>query len=192
MTGYVYAIESGDAVKIGWAQNPVRRLSELNVGSPGQHRLLGFVGATKDQERQLHRLFAPYRIRGEWFRHEGIVAIAVAEFTPYRPAPCIVRTPICDREPLSIGMMQALLNERLAALATAFIAATGWSNSAVWNKSIKDSRFFDRVQAGHSFGVRTYDRIVRWFADNWPPDVSWPEPPDGVIDIARPQNAVRS
>ena len=51
--GFVYAIESGDAVKIGYARDPVRRLSELNVGSPGSHRLLGFIEGTKDQEREL-------------------------------------------------------------------------------------------------------------------------------------------
>lgn len=34
MTGFIYAIASGDAVKIGYAKDPHRRLSELNVGAP--------------------------------------------------------------------------------------------------------------------------------------------------------------
>lgn len=34
MTGFVYAIASGEAVKIGYAKDPLLRLSELNVGSP--------------------------------------------------------------------------------------------------------------------------------------------------------------
>lgn len=73
MTGYVYAVQAGDAVKIGWAADPVRRLSELNVGSPATHKLLGFVVATKDQECELHGLLSRWRLRGEWFSIAGAV-----------------------------------------------------------------------------------------------------------------------
>jgi hypothetical protein len=57
MSGFCYAIESGDAVKIGWARNPVRRLSELNVGSPGTHRLLGFIESTKAKHWRRHSFY---------------------------------------------------------------------------------------------------------------------------------------
>lgn len=82
MTGFVYAIQSGEAIKIGWAADPVRRLSELNVGSPGTHRLLGFVEATKSQERELHRLLSPWRIRGEWFSISKVVAHFIGILPP--------------------------------------------------------------------------------------------------------------
>lgn len=89
--GYVYAIESGDAVKIGFAHDPVRRLAELNVGSPGTHRLLGYARGTKEHERELHRMACGERIRGEWFRKGRVISLFLAHLPPYVPkAPCEV------------------------------------------------------------------------------------------------------
>jgi hypothetical protein len=82
MTGFVYAIESGDAVKIGWARDPRKRLSELNVGSPTEHKLLGFIEGTQARERELHSEFRHHRIRGEWFRKAGPVLEFVANLPP--------------------------------------------------------------------------------------------------------------
>lgn len=81
--GYVYAVECGDAVKIGWAADPVRRKSELNVGAPTEHKLLGYVVATPWQERELHQLLISQRIRGEWFRKAGMVV----KFLELLPSP---------------------------------------------------------------------------------------------------------
>lgn len=85
MTGFVYAIECGDAVKIGYARDPVRRLSELNVGSANTHRLLGYAVGTKQHERELHQLCFPHRIRGEWFRKEGVVNLFLDRIPLPRP-----------------------------------------------------------------------------------------------------------
>jgi DNA-binding transcriptional regulator YdaS (Cro superfamily) len=71
--GYVYAIESGDAVKIGFAKDPVRRSHNIGVGSHVPYRLVGFVAATPEQEKEIHGLLSRWRIRGEWFRREGPV-----------------------------------------------------------------------------------------------------------------------
>src|ERR1700721_2897801 len=73
MSGFVYAIECGDAVKIGYAKDPVRRLSELNVGSANTHRLVGFAAGTKQHEFEIRGLCRASRIRGEWFAKTGIV-----------------------------------------------------------------------------------------------------------------------
>jgi hypothetical protein len=83
MTGFVYAIESGGAVKIGFAQDPLRRLAELNVGSPGRHRLLGFIEGTKSHERELHTLFRPAHVRGEWFRKNKAVRAFLSMLPPF-------------------------------------------------------------------------------------------------------------
>jgi hypothetical protein len=91
MTGFVYAIQAGDAVKIGWAADPVRRLSELNVGSPGTHKLLGFIAATKDQERELHSLLSVWRIRGEWFSISKVIAHFIELLPRFKIAPHAVR-----------------------------------------------------------------------------------------------------
>jgi hypothetical protein len=71
--GFIYAVENGDAVKIGYAVDPVRRLSELNVGSPGRHRLVGFAPGAREHESELHSLLDRWRVRGEWFEKAGAV-----------------------------------------------------------------------------------------------------------------------
>lgn len=89
--GYIYAIESGDAVKIGWAGAPLRRLSELNVGSPGTHRLIGFINATRSQEAELHQLLAPARVRGEWFSKSRVVRHFLDMLPKFSPVPVLAR-----------------------------------------------------------------------------------------------------
>jgi DNA-binding transcriptional regulator YdaS (Cro superfamily) len=71
--GFVYAIESGDAVEIGFAKDPVRRSHNIGIGSSAPYCLVGFVAAAPEQEKELHGLLARWRIRGEWFRKEGAV-----------------------------------------------------------------------------------------------------------------------
>lgn len=70
-TEYVYFIHApaADAVKIGRAADPHRRLQILQVGSPHELRLIGWMATTPDErlERDLHGLFKADRIRGEWF-----------------------------------------------------------------------------------------------------------------------------
>lgn len=89
--GYIYAVESGDSVKIGWAGAPLRRLSELNVGSPGTHRLIGFVSATRSQEAELHQLLAPARVRGEWFSRSIVVNHFLDLLPKFSPDPVLAR-----------------------------------------------------------------------------------------------------
>ena len=42
-------------------------------------------------------------------------------------------------------------------------------------------KFFDRLNAGGSCTIATYNRILHWFTDNWPADLAWPS------DIPRPE-----
>jgi DNA-binding transcriptional regulator YiaG len=71
--GFVYAIQSGALVKIGFSAKPRLRLTKINSDASGPCRLLGYVAATKAQEAQLHGLLAPHRAYGEWFSREGLV-----------------------------------------------------------------------------------------------------------------------
>jgi hypothetical protein len=73
MSGYIYAIECGDAVKIGFARDPINRSYDLAIGSPHAQKLLGFIEGMSGQERELHQCFSAQRIRGEWFRRDGPV-----------------------------------------------------------------------------------------------------------------------
>lgn len=68
-TMWVYFIQAGDSgpIKIGSSNSPTTRLSELQIGSALDLRLLRQLPGTADDERALHARFAAHRIRGEWF-----------------------------------------------------------------------------------------------------------------------------
>jgi len=74
MTGFIYAIASDDLVKIGWSKDPWRRLVKLRSDNAGECAMLGIVPGTQADECALHRRFAGYRVRGEWFEYWGPVS----------------------------------------------------------------------------------------------------------------------
>ncbi len=56
-------------IKIGYTAKGVQeRLSELQIGSPVEIRILGIMEGGCSEEQELHQRFAAYRVRGEWFR----------------------------------------------------------------------------------------------------------------------------
>lgn len=67
MTGFVYFIRCEDRVKIGYSENPVRRLTKINADAPFPCELLGWVAADDYPERELHERFATDRLHSEWF-----------------------------------------------------------------------------------------------------------------------------
>ncbi|MFC8765121.1 GIY-YIG nuclease family protein [Streptomyces sp. NPDC057193] len=71
MTGAerVYLIGSAESplVKIGWTDNPERRLRTLQTGSAVPLAVLALFEGGAIVERALHRRFADKRQHGEWF-----------------------------------------------------------------------------------------------------------------------------
>jgi hypothetical protein len=69
---YVYFVHApdNDAVKIGRAADPNRRVQILQVGSPGTVTLLGWIRTTPEDrlESVIQGRFKKDRLRGEWFR----------------------------------------------------------------------------------------------------------------------------
>lgn len=75
MTGFVYAMSAANGlVKIGYSEKPRLRLSKINSDAGSPCELVGFVAATRAQEKDLHTLLAPERSYGEWYRRERLVA----------------------------------------------------------------------------------------------------------------------
>lgn len=68
--GYVYFMRSGDAIKIGFSIQPLKRTDELQIGNPEELELLGTFKGTIRDERSLHDDFSHLEIRREWFRAE--------------------------------------------------------------------------------------------------------------------------
>jgi len=72
MDRYVYFIQAEitKRIKIGIAWNPIRRIKELQVGSPDNLSLLialRTVNSAVTTERHLHHQFQDCRLHGEWF-----------------------------------------------------------------------------------------------------------------------------
>jgi hypothetical protein len=66
---FVYFIQEGPhgPVKIGKANHPLKRMSDLQTGNPEQLHLRHVVPGDRLLEKQLHHRFREARIRGEWF-----------------------------------------------------------------------------------------------------------------------------
>lgn len=70
-SGFVYLLTDGSgSYKIGCAKDPEKRISALNTGSSVYLKCLGTIDTENmySFEKALHREFAEYRDKGEWFR----------------------------------------------------------------------------------------------------------------------------
>lgn len=69
----VYFIRNGHkgAVKIGVTANLSGRLSALSHPMMKELKLLGTIEGGYGAEKEMHKRFAEYRIKGEWFKFEG-------------------------------------------------------------------------------------------------------------------------
>lgn len=72
-TVYFVTAEGLDLVKIGFTENdPLKRLSALQTGSPLKLRILGLIeGVSLQIEKSIHQILADHRIIGEWFESEA-------------------------------------------------------------------------------------------------------------------------
>jgi len=67
----VYFIQQGEngPIKIGTANDPKKRLKELQTGNPSRLYLLGMVRGSTEREHHLHKRLTEHQTRekGEWF-----------------------------------------------------------------------------------------------------------------------------
>lgn len=78
---YVYMVYSAGQLKIGFSRNPVARFASLRSMSSSPVSFIWMAAADETLERDLHRRFAQYRIKGEWFD----VGPEIREFLADRP-----------------------------------------------------------------------------------------------------------
>lgn len=69
-------------------------------------------------------------------------------------------------------------------LAAKFSAVAGVSLPAIAQRALNDNTFFTRIGEGSNFTLRTYDRLVVWFSENWPKGAAWP------AEVVRPAREV--
>lgn len=70
----VYVVGFSSYVKIGVSKDIYSRKIDLECGLPETLTVYATLEGWIPEERALHRRFAPYRTRLEWFRHEGELA----------------------------------------------------------------------------------------------------------------------
>jgi len=68
--GFIYFIQgaSGGPIKIGYTANIGMRLKELQTGFPDTLIILCAKKGWINEERDYHRAFSEYRLKGEWFK----------------------------------------------------------------------------------------------------------------------------
>ena len=71
---FCYLIYDGTYYKIGRSNNPEERLKALKTGNPSC-KLISYGDGI--EEKQLHRIFGKFRVKGEWFqlqrKHVGLI-----------------------------------------------------------------------------------------------------------------------
>lgn len=68
VAGFIYFVEAGDHIKIGYAKDWQSRIASLQTGHHQTLRVIGAVAGNISDEQALHRRFRYLRSRGEWFR----------------------------------------------------------------------------------------------------------------------------
>ncbi len=80
---YVYFLVVGDAVKIGFSNNPSARLAGLKTGIHQKYSTVLVCEGTQGQERALHVTLADLRLSGEWFKKHPRLARVMAQAAAY-------------------------------------------------------------------------------------------------------------
>lgn len=76
LIGKIYIIKAigTNRIKIGFSDDPEKRIKQLATGSPYPLQLLKVFEGTQQQERRIHARFTEYRVTGEWFELDGDLA----------------------------------------------------------------------------------------------------------------------
>ena len=74
---WVYIVSDGEDIKIGKANDYVRRISELQTGNKKKLTLVRLIETETEQialdlEHGLHKMCKKYRILGEWFNKDAL------------------------------------------------------------------------------------------------------------------------
>lgn len=100
----VYFFRAADGtgpVKIGWAIEPKKRLSDVQRMSPVRLCLLTTVEGGRNLEAELHRTYRQFRLWGEWFKADReLMAFIGSNMAPPPPAPLPPEQPKAEPKPV--------------------------------------------------------------------------------------------
>lgn len=69
----VYFIRSSDYIKIGYTDNPLNRISQIQVSNPDKLEVLLIIEGDLVFENEMHSMFSEDFHRGEWFRYSDTI-----------------------------------------------------------------------------------------------------------------------
>lgn len=67
----IYFLKANNKVKIGYADDPSKRIPSIQTSSPYELEVLLIIEGNFDKESELHKRFQKHRTSGEWFDLEG-------------------------------------------------------------------------------------------------------------------------
>lgn len=81
--GFIYFLQNGrrKIIKIGFTRDHGGRFTSLQMANPDELKVLATIRGTRLLEAELHKRFAKFNVRGEWFRLDGELAKYVAGLT---------------------------------------------------------------------------------------------------------------
>lgn len=101
--------EASKAVKIGTTTNLDKRIYSLRTSCPRWLVCLGTVPGGVDEERKLHRLFAPARLRGEWFHADEVLLKTIRIMIVEQGKPRTVQDELDRRSNCRFGLKGVLV-----------------------------------------------------------------------------------
>lgn len=72
---YLIVCRETQTCKIGYSKEPNKRLKQLKTGNANTLELLHVQEGTIPQEQAIHKIFAQYRITGEWFQYNDDIKL---------------------------------------------------------------------------------------------------------------------
>lgn len=183
--GFIYAIQSGDLVKIGHSKNPEGRLSKINSDTSAPCRLIGYIPGTRADEDELHRRFARLRAHSEWFRKSGIVEEFLATVPAPKPKVRAPRKP--DKRTLgrppkpaptakSFTPLRQKLSDDLKTVLAAFLAADVAIDHREFAIEMAESPDRYTSRQPDSAPMRgSYFTPMLFMSIHWPTGVAWPD-----------------
>jgi len=78
---YVFVNKEYAVCKIGYSNNPIKRLAQIQTGCPFKITRQLMIPGGVEKERELHDKYKGFRLEGEWFAFKGELKDAVLSKT---------------------------------------------------------------------------------------------------------------
>jgi hypothetical protein len=75
----IYFLKANEKVKIGYADDPSKRIPAIQTSSPYELEVLLIIDGNYNKEHELHKKFQNYRTSGEWFEYEETLKTFIKE-----------------------------------------------------------------------------------------------------------------